>query len=469
MRIIKIQAENVKKLKAVTIVPDANGVTLSGPNESGKTSTLDAIELALQAKSVAKDNPEPIRRGEDHAFSLVGLGEPVYDDDGEEIECKPTLTVRRRWTSNKTSYLSVENAEGAVYKSPQAILDALIGDLTFDPLAFSNLKEKEQLETLLKLVKISIDLDQWAVDRKLAYDERTAVNRKWAELDGQIKGIVVPDDTPDEEIPAAQVLREQQEAQAVIDANKQKRADVEVSQSRLNTIVGQIVSTDLRIADLEEELLDARQHLEVLKNDRNIQAEICQHIASECKALIDPDMSAFSQRIAEVEQVNRDVRLKKQRGELQARQEEARLTAEMLTREIAERDKERADALAAAQMPIEYLAFDDNGVTYKGIPFKQCSSEERLRVSVAMGMSLNPKLRVMFIRDGSLLDTKHREVIQQMARDNQYQLWLEVADDTGKVGLYFEDGEIVAGQENVTTSKRKKTKTINENQQGLEL
>jgi hypothetical protein len=117
--------------------------------------------------------------------------------------------------------------------------------------------------------------------------------------------------------------------------------------------------------------------------------------------------------------------------DLQAQKAKAKLA----TARLEQLDSERTKALAAAQMPVEGLSFNDDGVTYNDIPFSQCSSEERLRVSIAINMALNPKLRVMFIRDGSLLDTKHRAEIQKMAADNQYQLWLEVADDTGKVGL----------------------------------
>ena len=43
-------------------------------------------------------------------------------------------------------------------------------------------------------------------------------------------------------------------------------------------------------------------------------------------------------------------------------------------------------------------------VTYNNVPFDQCSSSEQLRVSLAMGLALNPKLKVILIRDGSLLD-----------------------------------------------------------------
>ncbi|MFA4845648.1 MAG: AAA family ATPase, partial [Patescibacteria group bacterium] len=207
MRIVGFQSENFKKLRVVDITPDANAVLLTGGNEQGKTSLLDGIESVLEGEKVLKRTPKPIRDGEERAFNIVALGEPSYDEHGNEVECRPTLKATRTFTA-KGSYLKVENIEGAQYKSPQAILDKLVGDLTFDPLAFSNLKDKEQLETLLKLVQIPLDLDEWAAERKAVYEGRTALNRVVSDLEGQVKAFVVEPDTPDEEISAASVLAE---------------------------------------------------------------------------------------------------------------------------------------------------------------------------------------------------------------------------------------------------------------------
>lgn len=442
MRIIRFQAENIKKLKAVDITPDKNGVKLSGANEQGKTSVLDAIEMTLDGKAL-KRTKEPIRRGADKGWTLLSLGEPEYDLTGKELECKPDLKIKRTFTANDRTYLKVENAEGAEYKSPQAILDKIIGNLAFDPLSFSNLKEKDQLDTLLGLVSIPIDLNQWAIDRKLAYDERTTVNRQIAELLAQIKAIDFPDDTPDEEVSAASVLAEQREAQAVIDDNEARRRSLKQLSSHVGALESQaqVIAND--IERLERDLANAKEQLNATNAELTERNREYDALAKQVDSLVDPDLSVFETRITEVESVNRYVRSKKQRSVMQAQFEEKRKCAETLTMEIVARDQERAEALKSAKMPIEDLSFDDNGVLYKGIPFAQCSSAERLAVSVAMGMALNPKLRVMFVRDGSLLDSKHRDLIAQMAEDNEYQVWMEVTDESGKVGLYIEDGEIV--------------------------
>ena len=47
VKIIELEAENIKRVKAVQIVPALNGLTIiGGDNNQGKTSVLDAIAWA---------------------------------------------------------------------------------------------------------------------------------------------------------------------------------------------------------------------------------------------------------------------------------------------------------------------------------------------------------------------------------------------------------------------------------------
>jgi len=117
--------------------------------------------------------------------------------------------------------------------------------------------------------------------------------------------------------------------------------------------------------------------------------------------------------------------------------------ADKLSTKIAEIDAEKAKRVAEAKMPIEGLGFTDSGVTFKGIPFEQISSAEQLRVSVAIGIALNPDLRVLLIRDGSLLDSDNLALIAEMAAEHDVQVWIERVEEDG-AGFIIEDGEVKA-------------------------
>ena len=130
MRIIKLQSENVKKVKAIEITPKEDVIIISGNNGQGKTSVLDSIWYALQGGSGLKGTPMPIRKGEKRASVTLTL------DD---------FIVTRTWTADDKTYLKVTNREGLTYNSPQELLDGFIGALTFDPLEFAGMKEKDQI------------------------------------------------------------------------------------------------------------------------------------------------------------------------------------------------------------------------------------------------------------------------------------------------------------------------------------
>ncbi len=88
------------------------------------------------------------------------------------------------------------------------------------------------------------------------------------------------------------------------------------------------------------------------------------------------------------------------------------------------------------------LGFTDDGLTWDGHPFEQASMAAKLRVGVALAMASNPRLRVLRIRDGSLLSEKSMAVIAEMAEANDFQVWVELVDTSGRVGFVLEDGTV---------------------------
>ena len=91
LTVLGLFAQNVKRLRVVNILPAETGlVKVAGNNGAGKSSTLDAIVMALGGKDAQPD--VPIRQGAARAKVVVDLG---------------ALRVTRTWTEKET-YLTVE-------------------------------------------------------------------------------------------------------------------------------------------------------------------------------------------------------------------------------------------------------------------------------------------------------------------------------------------------------------------------
>jgi DNA repair exonuclease SbcCD ATPase subunit len=160
MRIISLQAQNFKALRAVEITPTGAVVPIIGDNGQGKSSVLDSIYCALAGKKAIPS--KPIRRGADSAVIKLDLGE---------------VKVTRKFSGDTTSVI-VEAQSGARFPSPQRMLDDLLGELSFDPLRFANAEPKAQLETLRSLVQLDVDVDALDGANARDYELRRDWNRK---------------------------------------------------------------------------------------------------------------------------------------------------------------------------------------------------------------------------------------------------------------------------------------------------
>ena len=398
MKIVKLTAENYKRLKAVEISPDGTSVVIAGRNAQGKSSVLDAIWAALAGGAGAKETSRPIRDGETKASVVLDLGD---------------LIVTRRWTGSGTT-LEVAAQDGARYPSPQTILDGLIGRLSFDPLAFAEQDAKHQLQMLLDVVELPFDPAELDARRRGVFEKRTDVNREVKRLEAQLSSLPPSlSEVPEEEVSAFAIAEELRQAE---ETNRQRDDQV----AALHSIENRIYEVKAQLAELE-----------------------AQQAAAIAKDIPDPvDVETLRAKLATVDATNAAVRVEQERKKLAIELEIQQKLSARGTKELAAIDQEKADAIAAAKMPLEGLSFDEDGVLYQGVPFSQASSAERLRVGIAMAMALNPKIRVIRITDGSLLDSENLALIEEMAGEHDFQIWIERVDESGSIGITIEDGQV---------------------------
>ena len=408
MKIIKLSAENIKRLRAVEINPDGTLQIVTGKNAQGKSSVLDAIWLALGGGAASRDTPRPVRDGAETASVTLDLGD---------------LLVTRTWDAEKgKTELVVRAPDGAKYAQPQTLLDQLVGKLSFDPLAFTRLSAKDQRQALLDL--LGLDFTAEDRERQRLYDERTDVGRQahaYGDLPKLEKG------APTVEKSAAAILDGIGVAQSYHQRINQHRTNIEYGERRIADLERQLDEVQANIATAQAILRDERAALEACPEP--------------------PDMDALRAELAQVEDFNKLARENRRIAENREAQKALEEQYTRLGRAIAAIDNAKAAALAAAAMPVDGLGFDDSGVTFNGVPFQQASSAEQIRVSLAMAMALNPTLRVIRILDGSLLDKFSLAAIAEAAAEHDFQVFLEMVGDSDSAdgaAVVIEDGMVVA-------------------------
>lgn len=413
LRVLQLNASNVKRLVAVEIKPDGQGglVIIGGNNGAGKTSVIDAIMYALGGKKATKDSPKVLREGAAEGHVRVDLGE---------------LVVTRTWKANGTDTLEVTTRDGHKLVEKQTLLDTLVGPLSFDPLAFANMKPADQRHTLLSLIDLPFDLTEIDRERDGIYTERTDTNR-------QLKSAKAIVEVLESEIGGT--------TEEVVDLETALLAR-EQAADRARTVAAcraEVRTADRILEQMSEELANAERELtaalarrqrytdEVARQEAALAEAIAADDAAIAATLAD-NITALDQDIATAKQMQAFAGKAAERDRMKDQAESLARDSENLTTALEAIDKRKADGLAAAKMPVEGLGFDADGVTFNNLPLSQASGAETLRVSIAIAMAKNPTARIILSRDGSLLDAENMAVLAEATKDNGIQLWLEVVN-----------------------------------------
>ena len=401
MSIVALTAENVKRISAVHIEPSGALVIIGGKNGNGKSSTLDCIEYGLKGKGSIPS--EPVRKGQKKARIVL---------ETEEYK------VTRTFTAKGGTHLVVENQKGVQQRSPQALLDKLVGDRFLDPLEFDRMKPKEQVEVLKGLV--DFDFDEIEGQRQAAYDERTEVNRTVKSLKAQLEAIPEPDQDA-VAVDPAELMLELERRQLRNQENANKREALSRVKARVDEIA-QIME------QLEEE------------QDQRLEEMAC--LMAETDGLEDEDIDEVRQQIANVQDSNEAVRLAGEYHRIRIELGDAQEKSAGLSKNIEKFEKKKAKALKDADFPVEGLEFDEDGVRYADVPWDQCAQSERLRISTAMALAMNPELKVLLVRDGSLLDEDSLKIMADLAEEAGGQVFLERVGEGDECSVIIEDGKV---------------------------
>jgi len=406
-KLIRLEATNFKRLRAVEIRPSESGVTVvAGNNAQGKSSVLDAIQAALGGGHAAPT--KPVRDGEKKALVVCEL------DD---------LTIRRSFTTNKGGgTLTVTATDGAKLRTPQKVLDRLYSSLSFDPLAFTRMGPTDQANEVQRIA--GIDVDDLRKLHAEQYAARRAERQDVKRLEAKLAEMPHHDDAPDEEVSLEDLELEQ--AAAVKAHGERIVAQGEVD--RLRKDYDEICERIAGLVDERERIRDAGREAK-----------------ERLDAMPDVDRDAIAERIADAASINQKVRDNLARAGALGELDGHRANAATHDDQLKQLKQQIDDAIAAADLPVDGLAFTEDGVTLDGVPFAQASQAEQLRASVAMGIAANPELKLLLIRDGSLLDDAHLKLVAELAEAHGMQILIERVGTDDPAAVIIEDGSIVDG------------------------
>lgn len=404
MKIIRLKAENIKRIKAVEIKTDGtNFIEITGKNAQGKSSIMDSIAYALGGKSLIPDRP--IRDGEHYGMIEIDIAE---------------FTVRRLFNSDGST-IKITNKDGFTRTAPQQFLDSIIGTLSFDPVSFTHMEPKKRVEMFKKLAGINTDaLDE---EYKKLYQERYESGAKlkhiesyYSTLQNYAQEVELPD--------LSQVYKDRD----IATKHNNDILNLQKEEEQLNTKIRLLV-----------------EQVNKLVAEKDIASQRIQDIQIELAVNPPIDISLFDETINNIQPLIIAKQKHQEYAHATKQLEQQKAEHANIQTKIDANLQKHKEVLQAANLPVKGLEIHAEQLYYNNIPFEQLSQAERLKVAMAMAIAEKPELRIVRIMDGALLDHDSMGVLKAMAEQNDFQVWIETVSDEKTEGnaLYIQDGEIL--------------------------
>lgn len=364
VKITALEAENVKRIKAVALTPSPTGLTLvGGNNNQGKTSVLDALAWALGGERF-----RPTAAQRDGAVAPAHL----------KVTLSNGVVVERK---GKNASLTVTDPTGR--RSGQQLLNAFVEPLALDLPRFMDASDKEKADILLRIIGIGAELHTRDLEIKGLYDKRTFTGQLAAQKKHFAEELVSYPEAPDEPVSASELIRQQQDILARNGENQRLRAQYAELEQQVQQCVDELKRTRERIATLQQlaDELDAK-HTKLFNQRETARKTVSQ--------LQDESAAELEASIRDIEETNRKVRanLEKSRAEDEAAQYASEY--DRLTESIQQKRADRMALLNGADLPLPGLSVEDGVLTYKGKHWRDMSGSDQLRVAAAIVRRLNP-------------------------------------------------------------------------------
>ena len=350
VKITQFEAENVKRIKALTLTPAPTGLTvIGGRNNQGKTSGLDAIVWALGG-----DRYRPSQAQREGSVLPPRL----------RLELSNGIIVER---SGKNSDLKVTDASGR--RAGQQLLNSFVEQLALDMPRFMQSTGREKAATLLRIIGLEEQVEKLERQEKELYNQRHAIGQIADQKAKYAKELPSYPEAPAEPVSAYDLIQRQQDILARNGENQRKRE---------------------RAAQLAAEMDRVGKELALLEERYKT---LCADYETAQKSALDLQDEATDEleaSIRDIEAVNAKVRTNQDKARAEAEAKECGDQYTGLTVQLEAVRQQKTDLLQGAKLPLPGLSVEDGELTYKGKPWDCMSGSDQLKVSTAIVRALKP-------------------------------------------------------------------------------
>lgn len=416
-KILGLSISNFKRLGVFQLdLKNKNLVVVSGKNESGKTSVIDAIHSALAGKKYFKKQIQDIiKRGEDQADVVIETDK---------------FKIHRYWNSAGNDYIKIEDRDGIPQGREETLLSRFYSEYSRDPHRMVNMDEKEQIQFMFQILGLTDTLEELDIKRQETFDQRTQVNRELKQVQTTL------DQLPEfEAIPEApstkDLLKQLEEIKSQNKKYYQVVKMVDDQKEEITTTTKEIVELKKKLADAEEDLAEQNGILSDLEEEAGQLA----------KLVVDPH--EIEEQLENVEQLQEDKRNATKYFEQKNLKESKELESQGLTDDLERIDAKKKEVINGAEIPVEGMEIKDDVIYFQGTAVRDLSKAQSIIFWSKVFLSTNPGLKFMTLDDGESLDSQNLEAIRKFAEDNDLLYIMTKVDESGSQGIVLEEGQVI--------------------------
>ena len=400
VKITQFEAENVKRIKALTLTPAPTGLTvIGGRNNQGKTSGLDAIVWALGG-----DRYRPSQAQREGSALPPRL----------RLELSNGIIVER---SGKNCDLKVTDASGR--KAGQQLLNSFVEQLALDMPRFMQSTSKEKAAALLRITGLEEQVEKLERQEKELYNQRHAIGQIADQKAKYAKELPCYPEAPNQPVSAYDLIQRQQDILAQNGENQRKRE---------------------RAAQLASEMERVGKELALLEERYKA---LCADYETAKKSALDLQDEATDEleaSIRDIEAVNVKVRTNQDKARAEAEAKECSDQYAGLTAQLEAVRQQKTDLLQGAKLPLPGLSVEDGELTYQGKPWDCMSGSDQLKVSTAIVRALKPNCGFVLLDKLEQMDLETlREFSAWMEAEGLQGIATRVSTG-GECSIIIEDG-----------------------------
>jgi len=408
IKVQRVRIKDFKVLKNFDADFEGKSVFLMADNGRGKSSLMQAIQIALGNS----DAIPPNMTGEG-VVEVTKDGEPYSFSFKTKKDGKPELTVI---------------LPNGMKENKKGIIGGIVGSLEFDIDAFVKMSEstagrKKQVEEFKKLLpKEFIDgIKAFEVKAKNIYDDRTEIGRKMTTLEGFIKeSKLFGDDLKAKPVDVTSLSADLDKANTHNNKLKEVASRFE---ERAKAIQGKLDKIDAVKKQIEELKAEVAELERVCETEQTTQKLAEAHLAK-TKPI---DTTPLVHAINSASEINVKAAQAEEHNKKLSQYNVFKEEYEELTVQYEVNKQAISDAIKDFDSPVEGLTFDDEQLLYNGVPvsINSLSTSEIMELGIKMFFASNKECGLMFIENSNLIGAERFKYILDYAKKYDLQLFFE--------------------------------------------